>query len=61
MSDPRFSIQHEFDNEPTFIIDNAVDPDSGAFDIAWLSPRIPVELRKEIATMIKDILIKKPF
>ena len=61
MSMPRFAVQHENDDEPTYVVDHASDPDDEKFEIVELSPQIPWEQRKQIAEMICKDLNERPF
>lgn len=58
---PRFSVQHEFDHEPTYVVDHAADPDTEEFEIVRLSPRIPMLSRRFIAERIRDMLANQHF
>lgn len=61
MNVPRFSVQHERDDEPTYVVDHAIDEDEDDFVVATLGPRIPVLSRRFIAEMICAVLGDKPF
>lgn len=58
---PRFAVQHEFDHEPTYVVDHAADPDDEESAIVRLDPRIPVILRRFIAAQITVMLSNEPF
>jgi hypothetical protein len=50
----RFEVQHEMDNEPTYVVDlEQKGPDGDPLDVVTFDPSIPVNLRRRLARMVK--------
>ena len=54
MSKRRFVVEHEFDDEPTYVIDKATEEAA-----VTLHPSIPWKLRQKIAKEAADTLDKE--
>lgn len=55
----RFEIEQEFDNEPTYICDNAADADTGVREIVTIDPAYGTpSARKALAMVIVVTLTK---
>jgi len=46
-------IQQEFDNEPTYIVEKSTDT-----ELVCISEKIPPKLRREIAMIVRDKLLR---
>lgn len=57
---PRFGIHHEFDHEPTYVVDNTAkdteDPDEGPLAVVAFAPHLPQQLRQRLATLVVEEL-----
>jgi hypothetical protein len=54
----RFVVQHEFDDEPTYVVDNQIDPNVADEALVTFDPRLPSELRERLGWLIAAELAK---
>jgi len=50
---PKYQVQHEFDTDPTYIVETGTDNEVVTFE-----PNLPWQLRLRLANMVKDELEK---
>lgn len=55
MGTPNWTVQHEFDNEPTYVVDTANDPD-GNFAVEFPANILPVEKRVMLAKQLAHLM-----